>query len=748
MFFWEKKKGTNEDAANKRMRVMFDTMPFCANFWNSKFEPLDCNQATVTLFELHDKKEYSEKFFQLSPEYQPCGRPSGEKALSFVKKAFEEGYCCFEWMHQKLTGEPMPCEVTLARIKFGDDSIVVGYTRDIREEKKMKGEIERKNNLLKTVTPVTMTMLAAADNEKPEDSLISIMKHICKFMDADGTGLWQNETIDGELHFLLKYRHSNGAGGQKARASFPYSALPGWKDKFLRDECINRPLRELSPAEQNFFAPYNDKSVLIIPLFLQDHFWGLFTVDSCRREHIFSEEEIHIFRFAGLMMANSVNREHILSGYIRDLGEHKAMLAEMQKTKNDLCLARDAAEAASFTQSAFLANMSHEIRTAMSSIIGFSELAMDASDHSETRDYLSKIQMNTEWLLQIINNILDVSKIESGKMELENIPFDMCELFTDCRTLILPKAIEKDIMLYFYAEPSIGSMLLGDPTRLRQVLMNLLSNAVRFTSTGIVKFLAKVKKRDENTVSIHFTIRDSGTGMTSEQVNKIFEPFIRGETPATYKYGGTGLGLAITKSIIELMGGRLAVESTPGVGSKFSFELTFETAEPSGDEMTSEKIIFDEFEKPVFEGEVLLCEDNHMNQQVIREHLAKVGLKTSVAENGKIGMEMVQSRMGKGEKQFALIFMDIHMPEMDGLEAAAKISAFNTGIPIIASTANIMHNDKKIYRANGMSDCLNKPFTSQELWRCLLKYLTPARRGNGPVTWHHKNVSADEQEKP
>ena len=746
MFFLGKNKEKHEEAANKRMQLMFDAMPFCANFWNNKFEHLDCNQAAVKMFELRSKKEYCDKFLQLSPEYQPCGSLSGEKAIALVKKAFEDGCCRFEWMHQKLNGEPMPCEVTLVRIKFGDEHVVAGYTRDMREEHKMKNEIDRKNNLLKTVNPVAMTLLAAADDEKLEDSLIPAMEHICKFMDVDAVGIWQNEMTDDELYFLLKYRHPGGTGGQKAQPAFPYTALPGWKDKFLYGECVNAPLKDLSPVEQKFFASYKIKSILIIPLFLQDHFWGLFIVDNCRRERIFTGEEIHLLRCAGLMMANTVNQEHIFAGYIRDLKEHKATLAEMQKTKEDLRLARDAAEAASFAKSAFLANMSHEIRTAMSSIMGFSELARDSYDQPETRDYLAKVEMNTEWLLQIINDILDVSKIESGKMELENIPFDMCELFAGCRTLILPKAIEKGIMLYFYAEPSVGSMLLGDPTRLRQVLVNFLSNAVRFTNTGIVKFLAKIKQRDENTITIHFTIRDSGVGMTSEQVSKISDPFTWTEADMAHKYGGTGLGLAITKNIIELMGGVLSVESTPGVGSKFSFELTFDMIEASDDEKLTDKIIFDEFEKPVFEGDVLVCEDNVMNQQVICEHLARVGLKTAVAENGKAGVEMVQRRLEKpqdqsgGEKQFDLILMDIHMPEMDGLEAAAKISRLNTGIPIIASTANIMYNDKKIYKASGMNDCLSKPFTSQELWRCLLKYLTPVRRGSGHINTRLKNA--------
>jgi len=391
---------------------------------------------------------------------------------------------------------------------------------------------------------------------------------------------------------------------------------------------------------------------------------------------------------------------------------------------------RKAAEAISISKSTFLANMSHEIRTPMNSIVGFSELALDTEPSAKTRDYLSKIQTNAEWLLQIINDILDISKVESGKMELENIPFDMHELFSSCRTLIMPKAVERGITLYFYVEPSIGKKPLGDPTRLRQVLVNLLSNAVKFTNTGIVKLNAALKDMRDNSITMYFEIKDSGIGMTPEQIERVFDPFTQAESGTTRKYGGTGLGLAITKNIVELMGGKLCVESTIGVGSKFSFELTFDTIDVTADEMFDKKIVLNELEKPVFEGEVLLCEDNVMNQQVICEHLARVGLKTVIAENGKIGLDMVQSRKRKGEKQFDLIFMDMHMPVMDGLEASAKILELQTGIPIVAMTANIMSNDREIYRMSGMYDCVGKPFTSQELWRCLMKYLTPISLNN------------------
>jgi signal transduction histidine kinase/DNA-binding response OmpR family regulator len=421
---------------------------------------------------------------------------------------------------------------------------------------------------------------------------------------------------------------------------------------------------------------------------------------------------------------------------INDESQKKKYEEELQKAAQD-------AEAASISKTTFLANMSHEIRTPMNSIIGFSELALDGDVSDKTRDYLSKIMLNSEWLLQIINDILDISKIESGKMELEKIPFDLHELFIACRTIITPKADEKGVDVYFYAEPSIGKKLVGDPVRLRQVLLNILSNAVKFTNaSGIVKVSATVIGSPGDDVSIGFEIKDSGIGMTSDQIAKIAEPFTQAEAGITRKYGGTGLGLAISKNIIEMMGGSLNIESTLGVGSKFYFTVTFSTIETKESDFDEEIIKGSKIEKPYFDGEILICEDNQMNQQMLCDHLERIGLRPTIAENGLEGLETVHNRLNKGIKPFDLIFMDIHMPVMDGIEAASKIAKLGTETPIVALTANVMANDKEMYLKNGMMDYVGKPFVSQELWRCLLKYLKP-------IEWKSvseaKNRLADEK---
>jgi CheY-like chemotaxis protein len=312
-------------------------------------------------------------------------------------------------------------------------------------------------------------------------------------------------------------------------------------------------------------------------------------------------------------------------------------------------------------------------------------------------------------------------------MELETIPFDMHEMLAACREIVMPRALEKGLDMYFYAEPSIGKIIYGDPTRLRQVLVNLLSNAVKFTDSGMVKMMVTVKEVRPGSVTLSFEIKDSGIGIEPEQLAKIFEPFIQADSGTARKFGGTGLGLTITKNIIEAMGGKLNVSSMPGIGSKFTFEITFDAVNQSrkrdNESSGSKQIISSEPEKPSFEGEVLLCEDNAMNRQVVCEHLERVGLKTTTAQNGKEGLMKVRERTDENARQFDIILMDIFMPVMDGIEAAAKILEINPAIPIIALTANIMESDREKFLADGFRDCVGKPFTSQELWTCLGRYL-------------------------
>lgn len=380
-------------------------------------------------------------------------------------------------------------------------------------------------------------------------------------------------------------------------------------------------------------------------------------------------------------------------------------------------------ENASRAKSEFLANMSHEIRTPMNSIVGFSELALEADVSPKARSYLKKIKENADWLLQTINDILDVSKIESGDITLEEVVFDLGQLTTQCKNLVLPTVQEKELDFYVYVEAMPGGKLLfGDAFRLRQILVNIISNAVKFTYQGGINIIVSVLSEDSNSATLHVEISDTGIGMTEKQIEKVYEPFMQGDSSATREFGGVGLGLPIVNGILQIMGSKLNIRSEVGKGTSVSFVITLKTIEETGVE---DKVVQIYSKKPYFEGHVLVCEDNEMNQMLISDHLQRVGLSCTIAKNGQEGLELVLENAISHENHFDLILMDIHMPVMDGVEATRLILSNGYKTPIVALTANIMPENVATYKEVGMDGYLGKPFTTQELWSVLHKHFTP-----------------------
>ncbi|MCL2456831.1 MAG: ATP-binding protein, partial [Defluviitaleaceae bacterium] len=403
-------------------------------------------------------------------------------------------------------------------------------------------------------------------------------------------------------------------------------------------------------------------------------------------------------------------------------------------------------EGASRAKSIFLANMSHEIRTPMNGVIGLTELLLEERDITETvRIQLTKIKNSAHNILEIINDILHISKIESGKMILEKIPFHLGDVLKACESVVEVKAKEKNVLLFLYSEPFVGKKIVGDPTKLRQILINLLANAIKFTERGKVSLMAQIVDSSDEKITIRFEIKDSGIGMTPKQINSCFELFTQSDASIARFYGGTGLGLPLTKNLVELMGGEIKIDSVQGVGSKFSFELKFKTVSVS--EKIVDKISVPVLQKPNFSGDVLVCEDNRINQEVIVKHLEQIGFNAFVAENGKIGVELARKRMEQNDP-FVLILMDINMPIMDGMEATQNLIALGNKSPIIALTANAIETDRKKYMKLGMSDYLSKPYTTKHLWECLLRHLKPSVQCAPPKSEERfENSFAEKNEK-
>ncbi|MCL2255104.1 MAG: ATP-binding protein [Lachnospiraceae bacterium] len=530
-----------KDRATKRVQVMFDTMPMCANFWTKDGKHVDCNLEAVRFFDLTSKEEYSTRFFELSPECQPCGRDSNSKALHYVTEAFEHGYARFEWIHRNPnSGALIPCEITLIRAEFGNEYIVAGYTRDLRDEKEMIEKLQ------------------------------------------------------------------------------------------------------------------------------------------------------------------SVTQE------------------------------RTDAEAANLAKSSFLAAMSHEIRSPMNAILGITEIQLQDAEISETvQEGLLKIHDAGYTLLHIINDMLDLSKIEAGKMEVKKVKYDVPSLINDTVHMNIMRLGSRTIDFKLELDETIPSELIGDELRIKQILNNLLSNAFKYTDMGVITMGAAVEYIvNKPYVKIIFTISDTGRGMTQEQISKIFDEYTRFNSEESRAIEGVGLGMTIVQRLLDIMKGEIYVESELDVGSTFTVSILqdFDGAPPIGSDMVKQLQEFsfhgrcvkgaDIVREHMPYGKVLIVDDVDTNLFVAKGFLAPYGLKIDMVRSGFEAIDKIRSG-----GSYDIIFMDHMMPQMDGIEAAKLIRLMGYKKPIVALTANALVGKAEMFMENGFDDFISKPIDIRHLNTCLNKLI-------------------------
>jgi len=407
--------------------------------------------------------------------------------------------------------------------------------------------------------------------------------------------------------------------------------------------------------------------------------------------------------------------------------------ADLDKAARETLIARDAAEEGSRSKSEFLANMSHEIRTPMTAILGFADLLLTTNQSPASRvDCVQTIRRNGEHLLGIINDILDLSKIEAGKLSVENIPCSASQIVAEVAALMRVRAATKDITLdvgYVFPMPMT---IHSDPLRVKQILVNLVGNAVKFTERGGVRIAVECDPRNSAAPRMHFTVIDSGIGLTPEQIQKLFQPFSQADSSTTRKFGGTGLGLTISRHLARMLGGDIELQSTPGVGSRFTLSI------PTGSLLEVEMVehvreAMEKSETPTgtgnpkvrLEGRILLAEDGPDNQRLIKLHLTQAGAQVEIANNGQLACEAAQAAIVRGEP-FDLILMDMQMPVLDGYGATARLRVEGVTCSIIALTANAMAGDREKCLRAGCDDYLTKPIDRTRMLTVVQNYLEAA----------------------
>ena len=644
-----------------RVRIMFDSMPLGANIHYRDSRFIDCNEYAVRLFGLSGKQEYFDKFQQLSPEYQQDGRLSSEKMDEYVDKAFSEGYCRFEWMHQKLNGDQIPCEITLVRVNYDNEPALAVYILDLSQ---LKSTIEQVSESEQSISILSNILNGL-------DSMIYVT------VPETGEILFVNNNM--KEHFNVK---DDGIG------QLCYKVFQTGTD----EKCEFCPCRKLDKAPD---------SVII---------W---------EEH--NELTKHIYR-------NTDRYIEWQNGKVAHI-QHSVDITE-------LIAAKEKAEQSSRFKSQFLSRMSHEVRTPMNAILGITEIQMqdDALSH-DMQEIFGKIYNSGYLLLGIINDILDLSKIEAGRLELLPVNYDVPSLINDTVYLNIMRFDSKPFAFELEVDENIPLTLLGDELRIKQILNNLLSNAFKYTSEGKVSLSIYAENAPENEtdkIILVFRVSDTGQGMTREQVDRLFDEYTRFNSEANRTVEGAGLGMNITRHLINLMNGTISIESEPGKGSIFTVGLPqgivdagvlgksmvenlkqFRLGKMS--QMKKAPQIVREY-MPY--GKALVVDDVETNLYVAKGLMSPYGLTIETAENGFEAIEKIRKGI-----VYDIIFMDHFMPRMDGVETTKIIRDLGYKQTIIALTANAIAGQAEMFLANGFDGFISKPIDIRQLNVLLNKFV-------------------------
>jgi len=580
--------------------------------------------------------------------------------------------------------------------------VLVAY--EITERKLAEAALKRRDDLLQASANAKNTLLTLTG---PEEAVEQVCRVIGEKMDVSRFFLYEN-FVDPKTGVVRLRCHYEWVPHGMIQMSNPGELLelnyekhlPGWIERFEKGELIHGVLNEFDPGIREHVRTRRALSLAWMPVRVNHEFWGVLGMEDCESERIWEENELNILR----LMAASFGGFFLI-----------------KKNESELRDAKVSADEANAAKSEFLAMMSHEIRTPMNSIIGFADLMNQEQMSEEQLEYLNIIRRSGNSLLELINNILDYSKIESRNIELEETQFKLEQIIGEVLEMVMVKAREKSISVDYEVRGQMPEVLIGDPHRIRQIFLNLVNNAVKFTDEGEIwiKVESTIHPR-KKWVRLHCQVIDQGIGIPASKLKKLFQPFTQIDSSTTRQFGGTGLGLVISKRLCERMDGKMWVESEVGAGSIFNFtlDLPYEDMKEINEEKPADK----EKLSPDFQAKyplsLLLAEDEPVNRILAQELLKQLGYSLDIAEDGLEALNAIE------RESYDVVFMDVHMPGLDGLEVTRKIRAGRAGEArknqyIIAMTAFALDEDRKKCIEAGMNDYLSKPIQIERIKRSL-----------------------------
>ncbi len=686
--------------------VMFDANPHVSVIFDDTFKIVDCNPAALDFFRIPSKEAFLQQIDGILATSIPTVNSDGTPAISVHDRltyAMQHGFCQFE-TDIILEGECIPLDLIFKKIPYNETFGIAAYQLDLRWLKKAESEVAHRDKLLQSVNTIA-TMLISAEQTDFQQTVWESLRILGEAVGVDRVYIWKNYVENGVLYSSQVHEWSGGAEpqqGNELTVAIPMDeAIPTWRERLSNGHSVNSLVRDMSPSERRLLDPQAILSILVLPILMQNEFWGFIGFDDCKHERVFTDIEERILQSAALLIS-------------------AAMLRNLM-TEN-LVQAKEEALSSTQAKSAFLANMSHEIRTPMNAIIGMTAIAKNTTDPDKIGDCLNKIQSASKHLLGIINDVLDMSKIEANKFELISEEFVLEGLLSTIRSIMMSRMNEKKQQFNISLADDVPFSVISDELRISQLITNLLSNANKFTPEGgHIDLTVTQVSPDPKQPVLQIKVADSGIGIAAEKIPVLFDAFEQLDRGVSKKYGGTGLGLAICKRIVELMGGRIDVESVPNKSTTFTLTIPVQLGTRKREDIQTEVLEQTTYN---FSGKcLLLVEDIAINREIALALLEETDAEVDCAENGMIAYEMFVANPDR----YDLIFMDIHMPILDGYGAAEKIRAVDIPqakkVPIIAMTANAFAEDIARCKAVGMDDHIAKPISQNVLLEKTARHL-------------------------